>query len=90
MFISAVVGMANIGILTALLVIYVKVYRNTKAVFTIGLIFFVVLLMLHNTIAVYAYFAMEQLYAIRLLPYFVGIHVAELAGLSVLFRVSLL
>jgi ABC-type amino acid transport system permease subunit len=90
MFISAVVGLANIGILTALLVIYVKVYRNTKAVFTIGLIFFVGLLMLHNTIAVYAYFAMEQLYAIRLLPYFVGIHIAELAGLSVLFRLSLL
>jgi hypothetical protein len=46
--------------------------------------------MLHNIIAVYAYFAMEQLYAIGLLPYFVGIHIAELAGLSVLFRVTLL
>jgi hypothetical protein len=41
-------------------------------------------------IAVLIYFAMEQLYAIGLLPYFVGIHIAELAGLSVLFRVTLL
>jgi hypothetical protein len=55
-----------------------------------GLMFFVSLLMLHNLIAVYAYFAMEQLYAIGLLPYLLGIHIAELAGLSVLFRVTFL
>ena len=90
MGVSAVVGFANIGILTALLVIYARIYRDTKAIFTIGLIFFVSLLMLHNLIAVYAYFAMQQLYAIGLLPYFVGIYIAELAGLSVLLRVTLL
>jgi hypothetical protein len=87
---SAVVGLANIGVLTALLIIYLRVYKNTKATFTIGLLVFVGLLMLHNIIAVYAYFAMEQLYAIGLLPYFVGIHIAELAGLSVLLRVTLM
>ncbi len=90
MGISAIVGLANIGILIALLIIYLRIYKNTKATFTIGLIFFVCLLMLHNIIAVYAYFAMQQLYSIGLLPYFLGIHIAELAGLSVLFRVTLL
>lgn len=90
MGISAIVGLANIGILIALLIIYLRIYNNTKATFTIGLIFFVCLLMLHNIIAVYAYFAMQQLYSIGLLPYFLGIHIAELAGLSVLFRVTLL
>jgi len=90
MSISAVVGLANIAILTAMLIIYAKVYKNTKAVFTIGLMFFVGLLMLHNIIAVYAYFAMAPLYAVALLPYFVAIHIAELAGLSILFRVTLL
>ena len=90
MGISAIVGLANIGILIALLIVYLRIYKNTKATFTIGLIFFVCLLMLHNIIAVYAYFAMQQLYSIGLLPYFLGIHIAELAGLSVLFRVTLL
>jgi hypothetical protein len=90
MGISAIVGLANIGILIALLIIYLRIYNNTKATFTIGLIFFVCLLMLHNIIAVYAYFAMQQLYPVGLLPYFLGIHIAELAGLSVLFRVTLL
>jgi hypothetical protein len=90
MGISAVVGLANIGILIALLIVYLRIYKNTKATFTIGLIFFVCLLMLHNIIVVYAYFAMQQLYSVGLLPYFIGIHIAELAGLSVLFRVTLL
>jgi hypothetical protein len=90
MTISAIVGLANIGILLALLSIYVKIYKNTKARFTIGLMFFVALLMLQNIIAVYAYIAMSPLYAIGLLPYFVGIHIAELAGLSILLRVTLM
>lgn len=90
MSISAAVGLANIAILTTMLIICASVYKNTKAVFTVDLMFFVSLLMVHNIIAVYAYFAMEPLYAAGLLPYFVGIHIAELAGLSVLFRVTLL
>lgn len=90
MDISAIVGLTNIGILIALIIIYLRVYKNSKATFTLGLMFFVCLLMLHNIIAVYAYFAMEKLYAMALLPYFVGIHIAELAGLSVLLRITLL
>ena len=51
---------------------------------------FVGLLMLHNIIAVYGYFMMEPLYAEALVPYFLAIHTAELAGLSVLLRITLL
>jgi hypothetical protein len=90
MSISAAVGLANIAILIAMLTIYARVYKNTGAIFTVGLMFFASMLMLHNIIAVYAYFAMEPLYAAGLLPYFAGIHIAELAGLSVLFRVTIL
>ena len=89
MDISAIAGLANIGILIALLIIYLRIYKRSKATINIGLIFFVCLLMLHNIIAVYAYFAMRQLYSIALLPYFV-VHIAELAGLSVLLRTTLL
>lgn len=81
---------ANIAILIALLFLYVRVYRSSKAKFTIGLILFVILLMLHNIIAVYGYFMMEPLYAEALIPYFFAIHIAELAGLSVLLRITLL
>lgn len=90
MTVSAIVGFANIGILLALLSVYAKIYKSTKAQFTIGLIFFVSLLMLQNIITVYAYFAMSPLCAIGLLPYFLGIHIAELAGLSILLRITLM
>lgn len=87
---NAIVASANIAVLIALLVLYIKVYKSSKASFTIGLIVFTSLLMLHNIIAVYGYFMMEPLYAPTLIPYFLAIHVAELGGLLVLLRITLL
>jgi uncharacterized membrane protein YgdD (TMEM256/DUF423 family) len=89
MEISAGVGIANVVLLIALLTVYVKVYNSTRAVFTIGLMFFAGMLMIHNIIAVYAYFAMQPLYAVGLLPYFAVIHIAELAGIAALLKVTL-
>lgn len=87
---NAIVASANIAVLIALLVLYARVYRSSKASFTVGLILFASLLMLHNVIAVYGYFIMEPLYAPALAPYFLAIHVAELGGLLVLLRITLL
>jgi hypothetical protein len=89
MEISAGVGIVNVVLLIALLSVYAKVYKSTRAVFTIGLMFFAGMLILHNVIAVYAYFAMEPLYALGLLPYFAVIHIAELAGIAALLKVTL-
>jgi len=89
MEVSAGVGIVNVVLLIALLTVYAKVYKNTRAVFTIGLMFFAGMLMLHNIIAVYACFAMQPLYALGLLPYFAVIHIAELAGIAALLKVTL-
>jgi hypothetical protein len=88
MDVSSIVSMANVAILLMLLAVYVNIYRKTRATFTVGLMVFVVMLMLHNGIAVYGYFAMAPLYSHDLLPYFVGIHIAELAGLIALLKVT--
>ena len=87
---NAIVASANIAVLIALLVLYARVYRSSKASFTVGLILFASLLILHNIIAVYGYFIMEPLYAPALVPYFLAIHVAELGGLLVLLRITLM
>jgi hypothetical protein len=87
---NAIVASANIAVLIGLLVLYARVYRSSKASFTVGLILFASLLMLHNVIAVYGYFIMEPLYAPALVPYFLAIHVAELGGLLVLLRITLM
>jgi membrane-bound metal-dependent hydrolase YbcI (DUF457 family) len=88
MDISSTVSMVNMAILVTLLVVYANIYRKTGATFTIGLMVFAGMLMLHNVIAVYGYFAMAPLYSEDLLPYFVGIHIAELAGLIALLKVT--
>src|ERR671923_3087397 len=88
MDISSMVSIANIAILIVLLAMYTKIYSRTRATFTIGLAVFAGMLMLHNGIAVYGYFAMAPLYSDELLPYFAGIHIAELAGLIALLKVT--
>jgi len=88
MDVSSIVSMANMAILVVLLAIYGRIYRKTRATFTIGLMVFAGMLMLHNVIAVYGYFAMAPLYSDDLLPYFVGIHIAELVGLLALLKVT--
>ena len=88
MDISSIVSMMNMAILVILLAVYTNIYRKTGATFTIGLMVFAGMLMLHNVIAVYAYLAMAPLYSDDLLPYFVGIHIAELAGLIALMKVT--
>jgi hypothetical protein len=87
---NAIVALTNIAILIALLVLYIRVYKSSRTKFTIGLMLFVALLMLHNIISVYGYFMMEPLYAEALIPYFLAIHIAELAGLAVFLRITLL
>ena len=88
MDVSSIVSMANMAILVALLAVYTNIYRKTRATFTIGLMVFAGMLMLHNVIAVYGYFSMKNLYSGELLPYFVAIHIAELGGLVALMKVT--
>jgi hypothetical protein len=88
MDVSSIVSMVNTVILVVLLAVYANIYRKTGATFTIGLMVFAGMLMLHNIIAIYGYFAMAPLYSDDLLPYFVGIHIAELAGLIALLKVT--
>jgi hypothetical protein len=88
MDISSLVSMANMAILVALLIVYTRIYNKTRANFTVGLAVFAGMLMLHNGIAVYGYFAMAPLYSNELQPYFVGIHMAELIGLIALLKVT--
>jgi|ERR671921_565739 hypothetical protein len=88
MDVSSIVSMVNVVILVMLLAVYANIYRKIRATFTIGLMVFAGMLLLHNVIAIYGYFAMAPLYSNDLLPYFVGIHIAELAGLIALLKVA--
>ncbi len=85
---TAVISLINIAILAVLLLVYARIYKSSKAVFTLGLIFFSIMMVSQNIIAVYAYFAMAQLYSPELYPYILGIHFTELVGLAVLLKIT--
>ncbi len=86
---STIVSGANMVSLGVLIGVFVKMYSRKKAQLPLGMIFFAGLLFLHNVIGVYAYFSMMELYAAALLPYLLAVHVAELAGILILLRVTL-
>ncbi|MDE1770727.1 MAG: hypothetical protein KGI28_09305 [Thaumarchaeota archaeon] len=75
--------------LGVLIGVFAKMYSRTRAQLPLGMIFFAGLLFLHNVIGVYAYFSMMELYAAALLPYLLAVHVAELAGILILLRITL-
>ncbi len=89
MQLTAVISLINVAILAVLFSIYVRLYKSSKAVFTLGLLFFSIMMMSQNIIAVYAYFAMHTLYSPELHPYILGIHFTELVGLAVLLKITL-
>jgi len=64
-------------------------YRKTKANFTIGLIFFTSFFLIQNSLAVYSYFAMSELYAEGILPFILLMNIAQSIGLVVLLKISL-
>jgi len=86
---STIVSGANMVVLGILSGVFFKIYSKTKAQLPLGMIFFAGLLFLHNAIGVYAYFSMMELYAAALLPYLLAVHIAELAGVLILLKVTL-
>jgi hypothetical protein len=86
---SAIVSAANVAVLTALIILYGRTYSSSRAPFTLGLIFFASLLVVQNAIGIYSYVTMADFFTEALLPYLLAINIAELAGLSVLLKVTL-
>jgi len=89
MGINAFINVINLGLLTTLIVLFIKIYRSSRANFTLGLIFFSGLLMINSIISVYSYVTMSMLFSDLLTPYLLAISLAELAGISVFLKITL-
>lgn len=87
--INALINMANLGLLSILVITFVKIYRSSKASFTLGLIFFCGLLMVNSIISIYSYVTMSMLFSDLLTPYLLAISIAELAGLSIFLKITI-
>ena len=75
-------------LLLALAVIYLRVYRDTHAQFSLGLAIFASILFAQNVVAVYAFLTMASYVGDQFLPFLLTINLAEVLGVTVLLRTT--
>lgn len=75
-------------LLLALAGIYLRVYRDTRAPFSLGLAIFASILFAQNVVAVYSFLTMALFVQDPFLPYLFTINVAEVLGVLVLLRTT--
>ena len=56
-------AVVNVALLIYLAIIHIKMARSVKSSFTIGLLLFVLVFLVHNILAAYFYLTMRALYA---------------------------
>ena len=75
-------------LLLTLAIVYLRVYRDTHAHFSLDLALFASLLFAQNILAVYSFLTMASFIADQFLPYLFTINLAEVFGILVLFRTT--
>jgi hypothetical protein len=82
------IEIANISLLSGLLYLYTKSYRQIKIGFTIGLILFASVLLLKSILAVgFLIFDIDVLTGMHLRPIIIG-SIIELIALSILLKIT--
>ena len=79
---SILVGAVNAILAVVLLVVYGRVYANTKAPFTFALMLFSAAFLAHNALVVYSFTAMMEVVPAAMNPYLLGIGMLEVGGLG--------
>ena len=75
-------------LLFGLVLAYVRMYRDTHAQFSLGLTIFASILFFQNALAVYSFVTMSNLFGDPLPAYLLGINIAEVLGIAVLFKTT--
>jgi hypothetical protein len=95
LFAAIIVGIANIGLLSGLFYFYWNSYKQLKSKFTTGLLYFALILLVQNILAIIALIVFSilgieihelggtEIYSILLL-----VTLAQLIALSILFKIT--
>ena len=79
----------NVILLLGLIIVYTRMYRDTHAQFSLGLMIFSLILFVQNILSIYSFATMSPYIGDPFLPYLLGINVAEALGVIVLFRTTI-
>ncbi|MGF7117508.1 hypothetical protein [Methanobacterium oryzae] len=83
--ISIIIELANIGLLTGLLHLYTKSYRQIKIGFTVGLILFAILLLIKSILTIIFIITDTDVFIGR--PVYIG-GIIEIIALTILLKIS--
>ena len=75
-------------LLLILVVVYLRVYKETHAQFSLGLSVFASILFAQNILAVFSFVTMSSYIQDPFLPYLLGINVAETLAIIALLRTT--
>ncbi len=76
------------ALLVVLVGIYLRVFRDTHAQFSLGLAIFASILFAQNVLAVYSFATMAPYILDPFLPFLLAINVAQVLGISVLLQTT--
>jgi hypothetical protein len=79
---SVVIGVLNIGLTIVLFGLYRRIYAQTRAAFSLGLLFFAGAFVVQNLLVVYSYLATMPVIPPMMSPYLFSIGVTEGVGLT--------
>ena len=74
--------------LLVLVAVYVRVYRDTHAQFSLGLAIFATILFAQNVLAVYSFATMASYILDPFLPWLLVINIAQVLGILVLLQTT--
>lgn len=87
-YITAVVGVINIILLILLLLTYISSYRKLKSSFSLGLVFFALLLILQNALFIFFLVTQDGFHGHGMGLPVLSINLIQLSALIVLLKVS--
>jgi hypothetical protein len=76
-------------LLLGLIVAYAKMYRDTHAQLSLGLMIFAIVLFVQNIVTVFSFVTMPNLILDPMPAYLLGINIAEVFGIAVLFKTTI-
>ena len=89
MLLTVLISSLNSALLIALLFIYGRMAMKTRAIYSVGLAVFAILLLSQNLLSVYSYVTMDTFFGDEVVPYLLGIGSLEFFGLIALLRNTL-
>ena len=79
----------NIVVLISLLYVYGRLAIRSKAVLSVGLVFFAIFLLTQNLLTLFAYYYMEPLFGIETMPILSATAALQFAAYVVLLRFTI-